>query len=52
MKIIILFGYWKIFLLEIWVLVPIAQNFKDQMQIYVTRREKAMASNGNKLGPT
>ena len=31
-------GYWKIFLLEIWVLVPIAQNLKDQMQISITRR--------------
>ena len=35
-------GYWKIFLLEIWVLVPIAQNLKDQMQISVTRREKVV----------
>ena len=33
MKITILLGYWKIFLLEIWVLVPIAQNLKNQMQI-------------------
>ena len=36
-------GYWKSFLLEIWVLVPIAQNLKDQMQISVKRREKAVA---------
>ena len=35
-------GYWKIFLLKIWVLVPIAQNLKDQMQISVTRGEKAV----------